>query len=348
MRSARTTTGGRRRLAPLAVLSLAIVLGGCSSPLDVSAAEQATATTCAALDPMPGVESAACTVDDGGFDAGITRKTEVVLTATTTATEAHHVVTAWLRLREGGLGESEVSGSRATALLLTPAANLEASFLIAPGAPAPGVAFVQEWLGRASQGVPIFASVGDGRTVGIREDGLSPAEQAALLDDFSMQTRADRLVLQLGTGSPVAYGATSVESPASPELGATVRLFEDAYRSLAEKDPGGELEFTVSADAGSPPVLWFRIPAALAATAAPGQGLTSSSVWESIRPLLAAAAPTGADYTVGISGTPGDVIGGFSTSGCTPTLTGPQPRYGAELQAQWSAIHGRPAPETCP
>lgn len=346
MRGARAARG-RRRLASLAALSLAIALGGCSSPLDVSAAEQASAATCAALDALPGVASATCTVDDGGFDAGIRRKTEVVLAETATSTEAHHVVTAWLRLREGGLGESEISGSRAAALRLTPAAHAESSFTIAPGTPAPGVAFVEEWLGRADRGLPVFASAGDRRTIGIGEDGLSPAAQAALLDDLSMQTRTDRLVLQIGTGSPVAYGATSVESPMSPELGATLRLFEDAYRGLAGKDQGGELSFTVSADAGAPPVLWFRLPAGLAPTAAPGQDLTSSPVWDSVHGLVEAATPAGADYTVGVSASPGDVIGGFSTSGCPPTLTGPEPRYGAELQAQWSAIHGRPAPDAC-
>lgn len=343
MRVGRATTE-RRLLASLAALSLAVVIGGYSSPLDISAAERAATATCAELDRLPGVAQAACTVDDGGFDAGIERETDVVLTAAATAAEAHHVITAWLLLREGGLGTSEVSGSRAAALRLTPAAGPEASFHIAPGTPAPGVAFVEEWLSRAHQGLPIFASVGERRTIGIKEDHLSPAAQAALLDGFSMQTRTDRLVLQLGTGSPVVHDATSVESPVSPELGTTIGMFENAYRGLAEKDPDRELDFTVSADAGSPPTLWFRLPADLAPTAAPGQGLTSSPVWEYVRPLLEAAAPTGAEYAVGLSATPGDVIGGFSTSGCTPRLTGPEPRYGAELQAQWSALHGLSAP----
>ncbi len=76
-------------------LVAAMALTGCSSPLDVSTAERAASATCEALEPLPGVSTASCAVDDGGFDAGIRRRTAVELADGATAEQARTLVAAW-------------------------------------------------------------------------------------------------------------------------------------------------------------------------------------------------------------------------------------------------------------
>ncbi|MFF3026557.1 hypothetical protein [Microbacterium sp. NPDC057944] len=327
--------------AALAIVVVAVSLAGCSSPLDVSEAERAATATCEVLQPLPGVASASCTVDDGGFDAGISRDTSIELKAGVTAQEAHRIMTAWLSSKDGGFDEYEISGSRATSLLLSLTTNADASFSLAPGTPPTGVAFVEEWLTRAQRGMPISASAGDRRTIRVPNAGLSPAAQANLLDEFAMQTRTDGLVLAIGDDS-------TVESPASASLGATLRAFDPSYLAFAANDPDHELAFTVDAFTGSEPRLRFRIPTGMAPSIPPDRALIETSGWPAIRAVLEAAAPSEEPYTVTLTAVPGQVIGGFSTSGCTPELTGPEPQFGGELQAQWAQIHGIPRPETCP
>ncbi|WP_146114347.1 hypothetical protein [Microbacterium sp. MYb72] len=327
--------------AVLAVAVVTVSLAGCSSPLDVSEAERAAAATCEVLQPLPGVASASCVVDDGGFDAGISRDTSVTLEAGVTAQEAHRVMTTWLASKDGGFDEYEVSGSRATSLRLTLTANEDASFSLAPGTPPTGVAFVEEWLSRAQRGMPISASAGDGRTIHVPNEGLSPAAQANLLDEFAMQTRTDGLTLAIGDGS-------TVESPVSASLSATLHALDASYLGFVASDPDHELELDVDVFTGSPPRLRFRIPTGMAPSIPPDRALTETSGWPAIRTVLEAATPGEEPYTVALTAVPGQVIGGFSTSGCTPELTGPEPQFGGELQAQWAQIHGIPRPETCP
>lgn len=330
----------RRALAALAVLTLPISLVACSSPLDVSEAERAADATCEILQPLPGVASADCGIDDGGFDAGISRETNVELEGEVTAEQAHLVITTWLSSKDGGFDEYGVSGSRATSLHLTLATVTDASFSVAPGSPPTGVAFVQEWLSRAGQGMPISASVGDGRTIRVAEEGLSPAEHAALLDGFSMQTRTDLLTLAIGSES-------TIESPVPPSLVAILRGFDPAYLGFAENDPDDELEFRLDMFTGEPPRLWLRIPTPLAPTLPSDLPLTDAPGWAAIRAVLESAAPGGDIYTVSITARPGQVLGRFSTSGCEPQLSGPAPQFGDELQTQWAAIHGVTPAEVC-
>ena len=204
---------------------------------------------------------------------------------------------------------------------------------MSPGSAPTGVAFVQEWLGRAQNGMPISASVDDGRSIRLAEDGLSPAEQADLLDEFSMQTRTDLLTLAIGSDS-------TIESPVPASLGPILREFDAAYRGLAGNDPERELELTVDVFKSGPPRLWWRIPTALAPALPSDTALTDAPGWASIRTLLEAAAPGGDVYSVTITARPGQVLGRFSTSGCEPELSGPAAQFGDELQTQWATIHG--------
>ncbi|GAA2849631.1 hypothetical protein MIAR_04350 [Microbacterium arabinogalactanolyticum] len=336
-----------RRFWVIGGLVAALALTGCSSPLDVSAAERAVAATCEALEPLPGVSTASCVVDDGGFDAGIRRRTAVELEDGATAEQARTLVAAWLSSEPGGAEEYAIQGSRATPLQVTVSGRSEASFSVAPGAPAPSVAFVQEWLGRATRGVPIVASVADTPRISIAQDGLSPAEQAALLDEFGMRTRSDGLVLEIGSGSSATNGASSVEAPIPATLYDALGHLETVYRTLSNDDPDRELAFTMDADPVRSPMLRLRVPTDLIPAGAPGQPVTGTSGWPTIRAILEAAAPGGADYGLTIAGRPGDVVGGISTSGCAPDVPGPRPRYDDELQAEWAIIHDVPAPGAC-
>lgn len=329
-----------RALAVLAVVALALVLGACSSPLDVSAAERAAESTCASLQPLPGVAAATCVVDDGGFDAGIARDTSVELDHGVTAEQVDRVIATWASSKDGGFDADEVGGSRATPLRLTLEAGADAVFSVAPDSPATDVAFIQEWLGRAQQGMAISASVSDRRTIRVADESLSPSAQAALLDEFSMQTRIDPLTLAIGSDS-------TIESPVPTSLGGVIRGFDAAYLGFAENDPDRELEFTVDVFTGEPPRLAFRIPTAAAPTLPSDQALEEAPGWAGVRAVLAAAAPGGDAYAVSITARPGQVIGRFSTSGCEPQLSGPEPQFGDELRVQWAAIHGVPLPKEC-
>jgi len=344
MRTRRIVRAAHRRqsraLAVLAVLSLPLSLGACSSPLDVAEAERAADATCEILEPLSGVASADCGVDDGGFDAGISRETNVELEREVTAEQAHRVITTWLSSNDGGFDEYGVSGSRATSLHLTLATVTDVSFSVAPGSSPTGVAFVQEWLSRAGQGMPISASVGDGRTIRVAEEGLSPAEHAALLDEFSMQTRTDLLTLAIGSES-------TIESPVAPSLGAILRGFDPAYLGFTENDPDHELEFRIDVFAGGPPRLWLRIPTAVAPALPSDLALADAPGWAAIRTVLETAEPGGDVYAVTITARPGQVLGRFSTSGCEPPLSGPASQFGDELQTQWASIHGVTSAETC-
>lgn len=330
-----------RLLTALAVLVLPVSLGACSSPMDVAEAERAADAICEILRPLPGVGSADCAVDDGGFDAGISRDTDVELVRSATAEQAHRVITTWLSSKDGGFDEYEIAGSRAAPLHLTIATVAEASFTVGPGSAPPGVAFVQEWLGHAQNGMPITASVDDGRRIRLAEDGLSPAEQADLLDEFSMQTRTDLLTLAIGSDS-------TIESPVPASLGPILREFDAAHRGLAGNGPERELELRVDVFQSGPPRLWWRIPTALAPAFPSDTALTDAPGWASIRTLLEAAAPGGDVYSVTITARPGQVLGRFSTSGCEPELSGPAAQFGEELQTQWATIHGiDPTPASC-
>lgn len=329
-----------RTLAILATVGLTVTLGACSSPLDVSEAERAAESTCESLQPLAGVVSATCVVEDGGFDAGISRDTSVELDPTVIAEQVDDVIATWLSSEDGGFDEYEVSGSRATPLRLTLATKADASFSVAPGSARTGVAFVQEWLSRAQQGMPISASVGDGRTIRVADETLSPSAQAALLDEFSMQTRTDLLVLTIGSDS-------TIESPVPASLGAVLRGFDAAYLGFAGSDPDRELEFTVDVFTGEPPRLGFRIPAAMAPAASASGALANTSAWDAIRAVLTAAAPVGDSYTVSLTARPGQVIGRFSTSGCEPQLSGPDSQFGDDLQREWATIHDAAPPGTC-
>lgn len=94
-------------------------------------------------------------------------------------------------------------------------------------------------------------------------------------------------------------------------------------------------------------MLRLRVPTDLVPAGAPGQPVTGTPGWPTIRAILEAAAPGGADYGLTIAGRPGDVVGGISTSGCAPDVPGPRPRYDDELQAEWAIIHDVPAPGAC-
>lgn len=331
----------RRALTVLTVAALPLSLAACSSPLDVSEAERAAEATCEILRPLAGVAGADCSVDDGGFDAGISRDTTVEMDSEATAEQAHRVISAWLSSKDGGFDEYEVSGSRATPLHLTVATVADASFSIAPGSPATGVAFVDEWLSHARDGMPISASVGDGRTLRVADDEMSPSEQADLLDEFAMQTRTDRLTLSLGEDS-------TIESPTPAALGDILRGFTPAYLDFAESDPEHELEFRVDVFTGGPPRLWVRIPTGMAPPLDEDSALTEAPGWAAIRSVLGAAAPGGDVYSVTVTALPGQVLGRFSTSGCDPQLPGPESQFGDELQAQWAAVHGVVPVDTCP
>jgi hypothetical protein len=333
---------GRRRTRVPAFLAvgLSLTLGACSSPLDVSEAERAAAATCESLQPLVGVASASCVVDDGGIDAGIARDTAVELNREVTAEQVDRVIATWLSSKDGGFDEYEVSGSRATPLRLSLETVTDVSFSVAPGAAPIEVAFVQEWLSRAQQGMPISASVGDSRTIRVADETLSPSRQAALLDEFSMQTRTDLLTLAIGSDS-------TIESPVPASLGAVLRGFDAAYLGFAENDPDHELAFTVQVFTGEPPRLGFRIPTAAAPATSSGGALTDAPGWGAIRTVLTAAAPGGDSYTVSLTARPGQVIGRFSTSGCEPQLSGPEPQFGGELQTQWAAIHDVAPRGTC-
>jgi hypothetical protein len=327
--------------AVFAVLVAASALEACSSPADVGEARRAADAACAALRPLPGVTSASCVVDDGGFDAGIARNTDVELERGVTAAQAHRVITTWLASKDGGLGSEKVGGSRATPLQLTLEAVPDVALTVAPGSPSPGVGFVDEWLSRAERGMRISGSIGDERALRIADEGLPPALQAALLDELSMTTRTDRLILSIGKDS-------TIQSPVPPSLGATLRGLDAAYLGLAPYDSDRERELVVDVFAGQPPRLWLRVPTSVAPAIPPDRALADTVGWESIRAVLAAMAPGGDAYAVGLRGRPGQVIGTFSTSGCVPRLPGPAPQFGTELQTQWAAIHGVSAPEACP
>lgn len=326
--------------AALAVVGVLGSLVACSAPWDVEEAERAADATCEALRPLPGIASADCVVDDGGFDAGIARDTGVELESGVTAGEAHRVITTWLSSKEGGSAEYGIKGSRARSLRLTLQAAAGVSFTVAPGTPPPGVRFVDEWLSRAKRGMPISGSVGDGRTLRIADDRLSPAAQAALLDEFSMQTRTDRLVLAIGEDS-------TIESPVPASLATILRDFDAGYQSFTADDPDHELRFTVDHFLGGPPRLRLRIPTVLAPTLDSAQALTETRGWPSIRTVLENAAPGGDVYTVTITARPGQVLGVFSTSGCEPQRSGPAPQFGDELQTQWVTIHGIAPTQEC-
>lgn len=330
----------RRATAALTVLTLLGALTACSAPGDVREAERAAAATCEALKPLPGVASAKCVVDDGGFDAGIARDTDVRLERGVTAGEAHRVITTWLSAKGGGGAEYGIQGSRARALTLTLDAVAEASFTVAPGSPPPGVRFVGEWLSRAARGIPLSGSVGDGRALRIADERLSPSAQAVLLDEFSMQTRTDRLTLSIGEDS-------TIESPVPASLGAILRGFDAGYRGFAAADPDHELRFAVDVFPSGPPRLTLRIPTSAAPALASDRVLTDTPGWPVIRTVLENAAPGGDVYTVTLTARPGQVIGGFSTSGCTPELPGPAPQFGDELQVQWATIHGIAPARAC-
>ncbi|MGN7976252.1 hypothetical protein ACTJJ4_01615 [Microbacterium sp. 22195] len=336
-----------RRFWFVGALVAAMTLTGCSSPVDVSAAERATSATCESLEPLPGVSTASCVVDDGGFDAGIRRRTAVELESGATAEQARAIVAAWLSSEPGGAEEYAIQGSRATPLQLTVSGRSGASFSVAPGAAAPSAAFVQEWLGRATGGVPIVASVADSHRISIAEDGLSPSAQATLVDEFGMRTRTDGLVLEIGSGSSATNSASSVEAPVPATLHEALVRFEAVYQALSNDDPARELAFTMDVNPGRPPMLRLRVPSDLVPAGSPGQPITRTPGWPTIRAILEAAAPGGADYGLTIAGRPGDVIGGISTSGCAPDVPGPRPRYDDELQAEWAVIHGASASGVC-
>lgn len=338
--SGRRVSGARRATAALAVLALLRALAACSAPGDVREAERAADATCETLRPLPGVASAKCVVDDGGFDAGIARDTDVRLERGVTAGEAHRVITTWLSAKGGGASEYGVKGSRARSLHLTLDAAADVSFTVAPGAPPPGVRFVGEWLSRAERGIPLSGSVGDGRALRIADEGLSPSAQAALLDEFSMQTRTDRLTLSIGEDS-------TIESPVPVSLGAILRGLDAGYRGFAGADPDRELRFTVDVFPSGPPRLSLRIPTRLAPALPSDRALTDTPGWPAIRTVLENAAPGVDAYTVTLTARPGQVIGGFSTSGCTPQLAGPPPQFGDELQVQWATIHGLAPAQSC-
>jgi len=340
-KNTRVRRGWRSRAAAaFAVLVVTVSLGACSSPADVAEAERASDATCATLRPLAGVATASCVVDDGGFDAGISRNTSVDFERGVRAGEVHRVITTWLSSRDGGSDEYGVSGSRARSLHLTLAAVADVSFTVAPGSPPPGVGFVDEWLSAVERGMRISGSVGDGRTLRVADEGLSPSAQAALLDEFSMQTRTDRLSLAIGEDS-------TIESPVPASLGATLRSFETAFLGLAAHDSDHDLKLVVDVFTGKPPRLWLRIPTSIAPSIPPDRALTETPGWDAIRNVLNAAVPGEDTYTVRLTARPGQVIGTFSTSGCVPHLSGPDPQFDPELQAQWAAIHNIPTPEVC-
>ena len=325
----------------------AVALAGCSSPIDVSTAERAVQATCQELERLAGVSRASCVVDDGGFDAGVSRRTTIEIESAATAEQAQKIISTWSSSTSGGSEEYGIQGSRATPLELTLDGTPSATFSVAPGAPAPGVVFVEEWLSRARGGIPITGSITDTRRIAIAEDGLSPSAQVALLDEFGMQTRTDGLVLEIGAGSSATNTASSFEAPVSETLHETLKQFDSAYHDLSESDPARELAFTVDAAPGQAPRLEFRIPADLVPDVSADRPVVQAPAWPTIRALLEAAAPSGPDYALRLTARPGDVIGSISTSGCVPELRGPQPRYTDELQAQWATIHNVPAPDAC-